>query len=156
MLEGIDVGMSIRVEKGRGNISGGDTPITDHFAVQKDDRPEDATVVMCLVAMVRMKDDLAALITDQILIVRRKKMHATAAETPGAGVAVQDEFEAFPMLMNQFISKQGYSQTAIVESKAAPPCEILDSGGAVATEVLPGQQGQGFFPWQGSRRGQLL
>lgn len=105
MLEGIDVGMSIRVEKGRGNISGGDTPITDHFAVQKDDRPEDATVVVGLVAMIRMKDNLAALVTDQVFVVRRKKMYATAAETPGAGVAVQDEVEAFPMLMNQFTSQ---------------------------------------------------
>lgn len=97
--------MSVKMERGCGNLSGGGTPVADHFTVQKDDRPEDATVVVGLVAMIGMKDNLAALVTDQVFVVRRKKMHAAAAETPGARVAVQDEVEAFPMLMNQFTSQ---------------------------------------------------
>ena len=88
MLENIGVEMSIRVERGCGDLSGRGTPVADNFAVQKDDRPEDAPVVMGLVAMVRVKDDLAAFIANQVFVVGRKKVHATASETAGAGIAV--------------------------------------------------------------------
>ena len=106
MLENIGVEMSVRMESGCGDLSGGGTPVADNFTVQKDDRPEDAPVVMGLVAMVRVKDYLAAFVADQVFVVGRKKVHAAAAKTAGAGVAVQDEVETFPMLMNQFISEQ--------------------------------------------------
>ena len=65
--------MSVRMERGCGNLSGRGTPVADNFAVQKDDRPEDAPVVMGLVAMVRVKDYLAAFVADQVFVVGRKR-----------------------------------------------------------------------------------
>lgn len=152
MLEGIDVGMSIRVEKGRGNISGGDTPITDHFSVDKDNGPENTAIVMGAMAMVGMQGNVTALISDQVLVIWRKQMHASMSEPPGTAITMKKENTAFPTFLDKFVSKQGYSQTAIVESKAAPPREILDSGGAMTPIVFPGQDGQGFFPGQSPRR----
>ena len=80
MQENIGVEKSVRAERGCGDLSGGGTPVADNFAVQKDDRPEDAPVVMGLVAMVRVKDYLAAFVADQVFVEGGKKKDAPLPE----------------------------------------------------------------------------
>ena len=38
-----------------------------------------------------------------------------------------------------------------VEPEAAPPGEVFKGGGAVAAEIFPGQESQGFFAGKRSR-----
>ena len=106
---------------------------------------------MCAVTMVGMEGYVAALVSDQVFVVWREQMHAAASEPSGPAGAVEVEDKAFPSLLKQFISKDGYALTAVIDSKAAPPGEVLEGGGAVAPEVFPGQKGQGILPGNGPR-----
>ena len=48
-------------------------PVAANDTVVGDDRLEDAAVVVCLVAMVGGKDDVAALVTDEVFVVGRNQ-----------------------------------------------------------------------------------
>ena len=69
-------------------------PVATNDAIVGDDGLEDAAVVMGFVFVVRRKDDIAALISDEVFVVGRNQEVSVPAETSGAAIVGQIEFPA--------------------------------------------------------------
>ena len=69
-------------------------PVAADDAVVGDDGLEDAAVVVGLVAVIGRKDDVAALIADEVFVVRRNQEIFSFAETSGAAIVRQIKFPA--------------------------------------------------------------
>ena len=89
------------VEDFRGDFAGGGVPIADDFTVLEEHRPEDTAVVVGAVAVVGMEGDVAAFVADEVFVVRRKKMRATASESADSAVLMKVKIQTFPALANQ-------------------------------------------------------
>jgi hypothetical protein len=70
-------------------------PIPANDAVMSNDRLEDAAVVMGFVFIVWQKDDVAALVTDEVFVIRRNQKVFAFTETSGAAIGGQIEFPAW-------------------------------------------------------------
>lgn len=73
-------------------------PVAADYAVAGYDRLEDAAVVVGLVAEFRWKDNITALVADQIFVVWRNQKKLAAAETSGAAVIGEEKVTAIKML----------------------------------------------------------
>ena len=133
--------------------AGGSAPVADDLAVKQEDGPEDAAVVVGAVTVVGMEGQLAALVADKVFVVGGEQVHEAAAKSSGAPVLMPEKLEALPTLPDELCADGIHALLAGVDAEAAPPGEVLQGGGAVAAEVFPGQQGEGFFPGEGSCRG---
>ena len=60
-----------------------------------DDRLEDAAVVVCFVAKIGREDDVAALVSDEVFIIRWNQEIVAFAETSGAAIVGEIIFPAF-------------------------------------------------------------
>lgn len=127
------------------DLSGGGGPVAYCLSVLEDNGPEDTVAAVGAVNVVGMDGQMAALVTNQVFIVRREEVNASAPESPCATAFVEEEDEFLPAQLNQFRSKGIYSFPAVADVEATPPHEVFQGSGAVAAEVGSGELGQGFF-----------
>ena len=69
-------------------------PIAANHAVMGDDWQEIAAVVVCFVAKIGREDDVAALVTDKVFVIRRNQEVSAFAETTGAAIGGEIKFPA--------------------------------------------------------------
>ena len=70
-------------------------PVAANHAVVGDDRLEDAAVVVRLMAIVWREDDVAALVADEVFVVRRNQEIFAFAETTGTTIIRKIIFPAW-------------------------------------------------------------
>ena len=150
LAEGVFAHGRVRVEDFHLGLAAGRGPVAHDLAVQQHHRPEDAAVVVGVVAMVRVDGDVAALVADQVFVVGWKEGDGAAAESARAAVPVTPESEPAPAVPDEFVAEGVHAAAAVADAQAAPPDEVLEGGGAVAAEVFARQQGQGFLPREGT------
>ena len=80
-------------------------PITADCSVMSDNWLEDATVVMGTMSVLWGKDDVAALITDEVFVIRRNQEELASPESTCAAVVCQIELSAFPSLHMNGVSQ---------------------------------------------------
>ena len=88
---------------------------------------------------VGVQGDVAALVADEIFIVSGEEVDASAAESSGAGVLVEEEVQPLPMLLYEPVSDGFDSHFAFTRIQAAPPDEVFESGRGVAPEIAVGK-----------------
>ena len=93
-------------------------PVAADYAVVGDDRLEDAAVVVGLVAVFRWKDNITALVADQIFVVWRNQKKLAAAETSGAAVIGEEKVTAIPSLFADIVFLEFYSPSAVADVQA--------------------------------------
>ena len=103
---------------------------------------EDAGLVVRVMRMVGVKDDVPALVADEIFVEGGKKKDAPAAETARPGVPMGKEVAPFPALDFQFVAERRDALPAFPDVDAAPPDEVLQRGRTMAAEVFPRQEGE--------------
>lgn len=70
-------------------------PIAANHAVMGDDRQEIATIVVGFVAIIGREDNVAALVADEVFVIRRNQEVSAFAETTGAAIGGEIKFPAF-------------------------------------------------------------
>ena len=121
-------------------------PVAADYAVAGYDRLEDAAVVVGLVAVFRGKDNITALVADQIFVVWRNQKKLAAAEASGAAVIGEEKVTAIPSLFADIVFLEFYSPSAVADVQAGPPHKILQGGRLSATEVFAGEHHKCLIP----------
>lgn len=78
--------------------------------------------------MLGRKDDITALVADEIFIIRRDQMNRSRAESSGAAGFVNIELTAFPRFLNEFVTNDFDSFLTVADIQAGPPEEVLERG----------------------------
>ena len=84
----------LAVEELRLTVEPEGCPVAADDAVTGDDGLEDAAVVVRLVAIIGREDDVAALVTDKVFVIRRNQEVSAFAETMGAAIVRKIKFPA--------------------------------------------------------------
>ena len=121
-------------------------PVAAHPAVLEDDRIEQTRTVVGPVALVRIQDDIAALVADEILVVRRQEDKPALPEAPGTAVCVNMKGSPGNAFRMQFASQQVHCPTAVGDSQPGPPDEVLEGCRRMAPEIFPCKQREGIVP----------
>ena len=123
-----------------GNFVFGPGPVAGHLAVQKENRPEDTGVVVGTVGMVRMEDDVAAFVADEVLVERGEEDAPAFLEAPRTGIFGKIELPATPPFRVEPVSQEVYAPPAVADIEPAPPDKILQRGRLAVTEVFTSQK----------------
>ena len=121
-------------------------PVAADYAVAGDNGLENTAVVVGLVSEFRWKDNITALVADQIFVVWRNQKKLAAAETSGAAVIGEEKVTAIPSLFADIIFLEFYSPSAVADVQAGPPHKILQGGGLAATEESAGEHHKCLIP----------
>ena len=156
LIQGFQADSYVRVKDFGPDFSAGDGPVADDLAVEEDDGPEDAGVVVGAVGVVGVEYDVAAFVSDEVFVVGGQEGDGAAAEAAGAAVLMAEEAEAFPALFDEFALDGVHCGFAVADVQSGPPHEVFQGGGAVAAEILSCQPGQGFVPGDGILPGQFV
>jgi hypothetical protein len=111
---------------------------------------------MSAVAVVRMERYVTAFVAYEILVVRRQKMHTATAEAPCTAVLMEVQVHFLAAFQNELRAQGSHGFAAFDKPQAAPPGKVFYGGGAMAAEILPGQQRQGLFAWERTGRRQFI
>ena len=136
------------------DFAAGGGPVADDFAILENHGPEDAFLVVGMMAVVGVEGHMAALVADEVFVVGREEVNASVPESPCTAVLVAVEGESLPALLYEFILDGLHSLPAVADVQSGPPHEVFHCGGTVAAEVGSGELGQGFFlgDWFGLRK----
>ena len=135
--EGIFRNGKVILEYFKAAVLGGRGPVADDLAVKGDDGLEYSVVTVGFVGMLGRKDDVTALVADEIFIIRRDQMNRSGAESSGAAGFVNIELTAFPRFLNEFFTNDFDSFLTVADIQAGPPEEVLERGRRVASEIFP-------------------
>jgi hypothetical protein len=83
LLHGSYIQAGLRVEDLNVDLACRRAPVPDNFAILENHRPEGALLVVGMVAMARMQDHLATLVSDEVFIIGGQEVDRAAAETAG-------------------------------------------------------------------------
>ena len=97
---------------------GGRGPVADDLAVKGDYGLEYSVVAVGFAGMLGRKDDITALVADEIFIIRSDKMNRSGAESSGAGGFVNIELTAFPRFLNEFVTNDFDSFLTVADIQA--------------------------------------
>ena len=109
-------------------------PVAANHAIVGNDRLENAAVVVRLVTVVGREDDVAALVADEVFVVRRNQKVFAFAETTGAAIIRKIKFPEWqrcgaPHFYMEIIAQDFDSPPAIVDVQPRPPHKILNVAG---------------------------
>ena len=135
---------------------GGGGPVADDLAVKGDYGLEYSVVAVGFAGMLGRKDDVTALVADEIFIVRCDQVNRSGAETSGAAGFVNIELTASPSIFNQFTTNNFDRFLTVADIQAGPPEEVLERGRRVASEIFPGKHSQGILSRDIQRISNLL
>lgn len=154
--EGIFRNGKVILEYFKAAVLGGRGPVADDLAVKGDDGLEYSVVAVGFAGMLGRKDDITALVADEIFIIRRDQMNRSRAESSGAAGFVNIELTAFPRFLNEFVTNDFDSFLTVADIQAGPPEEVLERGRRVASEIFPGKHSQGILSRDIQRISNLL
>lgn len=135
---------------------GGRRPVANDLAVKGDYGLEYSVVAVGFAGMLERKDDVTALVADEIFIIRRDQMNRSRAESSGAAGFVNIELTALPRFLNEFVTNDFDSFLTVADIQAGPPEEVLERGRRVASEIFPGKHSQGILSRDIQRISNLL
>lgn len=90
-MQGRLINIRLRREDVTYDSASGGAPVSDHGSVHQDDRPEDTVAAVGAVGHVRLENKMAALIANQVLVIRGEESHRAVAEASGSAVLVPVE-----------------------------------------------------------------
>ena len=134
----------------------GEGPVANGVAVLEDDGPEDAVATVGTVHKLRGHGQVAALVANEVFVVRRKEGDGSAAETAGAAILVAEQLQPFPAVFDEFAPNGVQGLSAVPDVQATPPDKVLQRGRAMAAEVGSRQLDKGFLPGEGRLRRELI
>ena len=108
-------------------------------------RPENAVAAVGTAHVLRTDGQMAALVSDQVFVVRGQKRKRSAAESAGSAIPVAEKDEPIPTFLDKLVADGVYSPPAVADIQAAPPYKIFQGGGAMALEIAACQFGQGLL-----------
>ena len=120
-------------------------PIATNHPVEGDNRLEYPAVIVGFMPMFLWQNDVATLVANQILIVRRNQQEFAFAEASRAAIVGEVKVPAFPCFLVNRVAQQFHSLAAIVDVQTRPPNEILQRGRLPTLEVFAGQKHQGLI-----------
>ena len=91
------------------------SPIAANRAVECNDRLENAAVVVGSVPVLLRKYYIAALVADEILVVRWDEEEPAAPEPPCTAIIRQIEFPSLPPFHMHRVAKEGYAFPAVAD-----------------------------------------
>ena len=90
-------------------------PVATNDAIMGDNGLEDASLVVRAVAMLWLKDDVTALVGNEVFVIRRDQHILAFAESPRAAIVSKIKFPAFPSHQMNGVAQQLNPPAAVAD-----------------------------------------
>ena len=131
-------------------------PIAADNAADGDYRLKNPVVAVRVMAVLWVKNDVAAFVTDEVLVVRRYQKALRGTETTCAAVVSKVKLVAVDALFAEITAQNFDSTAALARIQARPSYKIFKCGGLTAAEIFAGEHCKYFVSVDDSSRRQLV